>query len=53
MDVHMGRPDMGPSWDPLVPDFQYNFNISINNSCSNHSTLNVYESVIQSDFDEI
>ena len=19
MDVYMGRPDMGPTWDPLVP----------------------------------
>ena len=21
MDVHMGRPDLGPTWDRLVPDF--------------------------------
>ena len=44
MDVHMGRPDMGPTWDPLVPDFHYDFHISFNNSSSNISKLNVYES---------
>ena len=44
MDVHMGRPDMGPTWDPLVPDFQYDFRISFNNSSSILSTLNEYES---------
>ena len=44
MDVHMGRPDMGPTWDPFVPNFQYDFHICFNNSCSNHSTLNEYES---------
>ena len=41
MDVHMGRPDMGPTWDPLGTNFHY---ISFNNSCSNYSTLNEYES---------
>ena len=44
MDVHMGRPDMGPTWDPLVPNFRYDFHISFNNSCSFHSTFNEYES---------
>ena len=44
MDVHMGRPDMGPTWDPLWTNFHYDFNISFNYSCSNHSTLNEYES---------
>ena len=44
MDMHMGRPDMGPTWDPLVPDFQYDFRISFNYSCSIHFTLNEYES---------
>ena len=44
MDVHMGRPDMGPTWDPLVPNFHYYFHISFNNSRSNHSRLNEYES---------
>ena len=44
MDVHMGRPDMGPTWDPLVPNFRYDFHISFNNSCTNNSTLNEYES---------
>ena len=40
----MGRPDMGPTWDPLVPNFHYDFHISFNNSCTNNSTLNEYES---------
>ena len=40
----MGRPNMGPTWDPLVPNFNYNFHISFNNSRSNHSRLNEYES---------
>ena len=40
--MHMGRPDMGPTWDPLVPNFHYDFYISFNNLCSNHSTLNEY-----------
>ena len=31
MDVHMGRPDMGPTWDPLVPNFHYDFYISFYN----------------------
>ena len=44
MDVYMGGPDMGPTWDPLVPDFHYNFHISFNNSCSNISALKEYES---------
>ena len=44
MDVHMGCPDMGPTWDPLGPNFHYDFNISFNNSCSNLCTLNEYES---------
>ena len=34
---------MGPSWDPLVQHFQYDFNISFK-QCSNHSLLNEYES---------
>ena len=44
MDVYMGRPDMGPTLDPLGTNFHYDFHISFNNSCSNHSTLNEYES---------
>ena len=44
MDVHMGRPDMGPTWDPFVPNFHYNFHISFNNSCTTHFSLNEYES---------
>ena len=40
----MGRPDMGPTWDPFGADLQYDFHISFNNSFSNISTLNVYES---------
>ena len=40
----MGHPDMGPTWDPLGPNFHYNFHISFNNSCSIPSTLNEYES---------
>ena len=44
MGVHMGRPDMGPTWDPIVQDFQFNFHISFNNLCSNYSTLNEPES---------
>ena len=44
MDMHMGHPDMGPTWDPLGLDFHYDFHISFNNPCSNHSTLNKYES---------
>ena len=44
MDMHMGRPDMGPTWDPLAPNFHYDFHISFNISCSNNSTLNEYES---------
>ena len=44
MDVHMGRSDMGPTWDPLVSNFHYDFHISFNNSLSNHSTRNEYES---------
>ena len=42
--MHMGRPDMGPTWDPLVPNFPYDFHISFNISCINNSTLNEYES---------
>ena len=42
--MHMGHPGMGPTWDPLVPDFQYDFHIIFNNSCSIHSPLNEYES---------
>ena len=34
MDVHMGRSDMGPTWDPLGPNFHYDFHISFNISCS-------------------
>ena len=41
--MHMGHPDMGPTWDPLVLDFQYDFHISFNNSGSNHSALNECE----------
>ena len=44
MDMHMGHPDMGPTWDPLVPNFHYDFHISFNNSCTNNSTQNEYES---------
>ena len=44
MDMHMGRPDMGPTWDPLVPNFRYDFHNFLNNSCTNNSTLNEYES---------
>ena len=44
MDVYMGRPDMGPTRDPLGTNFQYDFHISFNNSYTNISTLNVYES---------
>ena len=44
MDVHMGRSDMGPTWDPLVPNFHYDFHISFNNSCTNNFSLNEYES---------
>ena len=44
MDMHVGHPDMEPTWDTLVPDFHYDFHISFNNSCSNNSTLNVYKS---------
>ena len=44
MNGHMGRPDMGPTWDSLLPDFQYDFHISFNNSYSIHSTINEYES---------
>ena len=40
----MGCPDMGPTWDPLGPNFRYDFDISFNNSCSDNSTLNEYES---------
>ena len=40
----MGLPDMGPTWDPLGPNFHYDIHISLNNSCSNKSTLNEYES---------
>ena len=40
----MGRPDMGPTWDPLGPNFHYDFHISFNNSFSIPSTLNEYES---------
>ena len=40
----MGRRDMGPTWDPLVPNFHYDFHISFDNSFSNSSTLNEYES---------
>ena len=40
----MGHSDMGPTWDTLVADFQYDFHISFNNSCSIYSTLNEYES---------
>ena len=47
MDVHTGHPDMGPTLDPLGPDFQYDFHISFSNSCSNNSTLNEYESECQ------
>ena len=43
MDMHMGRPDMGPTWDPFVLNFRYDFHISFNNSCSFHSTFNEYE----------
>ena len=39
----MGRPDMGPTWDPLGTNFHYG-DISFNNSCSNLCTLNEYES---------
>ena len=35
---------MGPTWDPLGPNFHYDIHISFNNSCSNKSTLNEYES---------
>ena len=35
---------MGPTLDPLVQDVQYDFNISVNLSCSNHSTLKEHES---------
>ena len=41
--MHMGHRDMGPTWDPLLPDFQYDSHISLNNSYSNNSTLNEYE----------
>ena len=44
MNMHMGHPDMGPTWDPLMPDCQCDFHISFNNLCSNHSTLNESES---------
>ena len=44
MDMHMGRPDMGPTWGPLRPNFHYDIHISFNNTCSNNSTLNEYES---------
>ena len=44
MDVHIGRPDMGPTWDPLVPTFHYDFHISVNNSCTTNFSLNEYES---------
>ena len=44
MDVYMGRPDMGPTWDQLGTNFHYDFHISFNNSCSNHFTLNEYQS---------
>ena len=40
----MGRPDMGPTWDPLGTNFHYDFHISFNNSYTNISTLNEYES---------
>ena len=36
----MGHPNMGPTWDPPMPDFQYDFHVSFNSSCRNHSTLN-------------
>ena len=42
--MHMGRPDLGPTWDPLVPNFLYDSHISFNNSCSNLCTQNEYES---------
>ena len=42
--MHMGRPNMGPTWDPLVPNFYHDFHISFNNSCTNNPTLNEYES---------
>ena len=40
----MGRPDMGPTWDPLVPNFHCDFHTSFNNSCSNLCIPNEYES---------
>ena len=40
----MGCPDMGPTWDPLVPNFHYDFNISFNNICTNNFSQNEYES---------
>ena len=42
--MHMEHPEMGPIWDPLVPNFHYDFHISFDNSCTNKSTLNEYES---------
>ena len=44
MDVNMGCPYMGPTWDPLVPNSHYDFHISFTNSCTNNSTLNEFES---------
>ena len=42
--MHMGRPNMGPTWVLLVPNFHYDFHISFNNSCTNNSALNEYQS---------
>ena len=44
INMHMGNPDMGPTWDPLGTNFHYDFHISFNNSYTNISTLNEYES---------
>ena len=41
----MGRgTHLGPTWDPLGPNYHYDFHISFVNSCTNKSTLSEYES---------
>ena len=44
MYLQMGHPDVGPTWDPLVPNCYHDFHIFFNNPCTNDSTLNEYES---------